>query len=72
MNTVWKNKLDNIYDVMVISEGNGYQGRLIIKRDDKELLNEATNISYAAKFGPDINDVSIWEGRCIEFIDHQK
>ena len=71
MNVVWKSKLDGIYDVMVISEGDGYKGKLILKKGDVELLNEDTSIAYAARFGPDIFDVNSWENRCIDFIDNK-
>lgn len=67
--TVWKNKVDNKYDVFVESGEDAYKGFLVIKLDDKELLKEETYISYGARFGPDMEDVNIWSDRCIQFID---
>jgi len=69
MNTIWKNKIDNKYDIMVISEGDGYSGRLIIQKDNVELYNEPTSISYGARFGPDFSDVEEWKNKCLTFVD---
>ena len=69
MNIVWQNKLDNIYDVMMVTDNDDYKGNLIIKKGDVELLKELTTISYGARFGPDVSDVAVWENRCIDFID---
>jgi hypothetical protein len=66
---VWTNKVDNKYDVFVESGEDGYKGVLVIELDGKELLREETSISYAARFGPDMEDVNIWSDRCISFID---
>ena len=67
---IWKNKVDNKYDVFVESRGDGYSGDLVIKDGDKELLRENVSISFGAGFGPDMEDVSIWEDRCVKFIDN--
>jgi len=69
MDKVWKSKLDDKYDVFVESAGNGYQGFLVIIANNKELLRETVSIAYAARFGPDAGDVSLWENRCCELID---
>ena len=65
---IWKNKVDNKYDVFVDSD-KPYHGFLIIKDGDKELFKEETHIAYDARFGPDLNDVYAWESKCIEIID---
>jgi len=69
MNKVWKNKVDNKYDVFVESVGDGYSGFLFVMDGTREILKEAVSISYAARFGPDMSDVSQWETRCMEVVD---
>ena len=65
---VWENKLDNKYEVFV-ERKSPYNGELVIREGEKELLREAVTISYNAPFGPDAGDVQIWQDRCCEFID---
>jgi len=43
---------------------------LVIKEGDKELTRKFVTLSYDAKFGPDISDVTEWERVCIDFIDN--
>ena len=70
MNVVWKNQVDNKYDVSVESGEDAYKGFLVIRAGEKELHREAVCIGYGARFGPDINDVFVWENRCLEVIDN--
>jgi len=70
MNKVWRNRIDNKYDIFVESKA-PYKGDLVIQENKIELLREEVNISFDAKFGPDIEDVYKWEDRAIEFIDNQ-
>jgi hypothetical protein len=69
MNTIWKSKVDEKYEVYV-EQGEPYNGELVIKEGDKELTRKVVTISYDAKFGPDISDVTEWERVCIDFIDN--
>ena len=70
MNIVWKNKLDDKYDVSV-ERTEQYKGELVIKEGDKELTRKPVTMVYDAKFGPDVADVYEWENMCVEFIDNQ-
>jgi hypothetical protein len=69
MNTIWKSMVDEKYEVYV-EQGEPYNGELVIKEGDKELTRKLVTISYDAKFGPDISDVTEWERVCIDFIDN--
>ena len=69
MNIIWKSKVDEKYEVYV-EQGEPYNGELVIKEGDKELTRKFVTISYDAKFGPDISDVTEWERVCIDFIDN--
>jgi len=70
-NVIWENKIDDTYDVFVYSteETGNYDGFLVIKLGKTTLLKEKTEICCGAKFGPDMEDINIWEKRCIDFID---
>ena len=70
MNIVWKNKLDDKYDVSV-ERTEPYKGELVIKEGDKELTRKPVTMVYDAKFGPDVADVYEWENMCVEFIDNE-
>jgi len=66
----WQTRLDNKYDVFVeYGEDDAYHGFLVIKDGEKELLREATHISYGARFGPDMDDVTTWQNRACEIVD---
>ena len=70
MNTIWKSMVDEKYEVYV-EQGEPYKGELVIKEGDKELTRKFVTLSYDAKFGPDISDVTEWERVCIDFIDNK-
>lgn len=65
---VWMNKLDNKYDVFV-ERLCPYNGQLVIKDGDSEILREDVTISYDAIFGPDMADIDTWENRCVELVE---
>jgi hypothetical protein len=49
-----------------------YQGILCIfdhDNDDELLMAEAVPLSYGAIFGPDVDDVAVWQERVIAFVD---
>lgn len=61
--------VDEKYEVYV-EQVEPYKGEFVIKEGDKELTRKVVTISYDAKFGPDISDVTEWERVCIDFIDN--
>jgi hypothetical protein len=65
----WKTKLDDKYDVLVEYGEDSYHGFLVVKDGEKELLREATSISYGARFGADMDDVARWQTRACEVVD---
>ncbi len=66
---IWEAELDKKYKVYV-ERVEPYKGELVIKEGDKELTRKFVTLSYDAKFGPDISDVTEWERVCIDFIDN--
>ncbi len=66
---IWKSKIDKKFDV-IVERVAPYEGELVIMEDDKKLTSTSVTISYDAKFGPDLEDVRIWENFCINFIDN--
>lgn len=71
MSIIWEAKLDNIYECAVVRTGERF-GQLTVKDTaGKLLLNEEVGLSYGAVFGPDVDDVRIWESMCIMVVDKQ-
>jgi len=75
---VWWNKLDERYQVEVqrIGEGSesGYRGTFFVfdhQEKNKMLLGEKVGLSYQARFGPDVQDVSDWQDRAAKFVDEE-
>jgi hypothetical protein len=69
-NLVWRTKLDKVYDCYVEREAE-YEGTLkVIGPDGKEILSKTVGLSYGAIFGPDMNDVALWEGMCCMAVDN--
>jgi hypothetical protein len=70
---VWNSELDRRFLCKVVKTEE-YRGKLYIidLTDNSILLEEPTNISYNALFGPDFHDVLMWEDRCIELVDGLK
>jgi hypothetical protein len=68
---VWWTRLDKRYQIEVIRTGD-YAARYLVfdhERDDELILDEPTNLSYRALFGPDVADVAMWQERALEFVD---
>lgn len=71
MNTkVWKDVLDKKYPTYV-ERLEPYKGELVIMDGDKEIYRKPVGISYDAKFGPDVMDISEWENTVAKFIDEE-
>ena len=73
MTMAWENTVDGgrFLCGVVQDENDGYSGRLQVKvvETGEMLLDEEVGISYAARFGPDMDDVRVWQERCIGIID---
>lgn len=70
MEVIWEAKLDDRYDCQVtrINEAHGHLTVTDTTNQAILLSNEVT-LSYGAKFGPDVDDVSDWEIRCVKAVD---
>jgi len=68
---VWWSRLDNRYQIEVQRTGQGTANLCIFDHNegDKELLCEPTGLMYDALFGPDVDDVSKWQDRGVQFVD---
>lgn len=48
-----------------------YRGKLVVKDVFGEVVHtEEVGVSYAARFGPDVADVSDWQLAALNVIDH--
>lgn len=70
MDAVWESKLDNRYNCKVVRIDE-YNATLTVVdgTDDNVLLCSPVTLMYGAKFGPDVEDVSLWQDMCIKTID---
>lgn len=71
---IWTAILDDRYDVRVTRGETPHQGLLVVRDSftDRVLLSEPVLLSYAAMFGPDIDDVRAWQERAIAIVDATK
>jgi hypothetical protein len=68
----WEDTADGgKYHCCVEQDEDGYNGTLIVTKVDtgEEILREAVGIAYAARFGPDVDDVVTWQALSIQAID---
>jgi hypothetical protein len=65
---IWESKLDDKY-LCRVTRTEPYVGLLEIIEGEEVVLSESVPLSYDAKFGPDVFDLSEWQDRCVEFID---
>jgi len=69
----WWSRLDGRYQVEVqYADSDGYRGTLVVfdhNDGDRVIHSEETPIAYAARFGPDMQDVERWQTRVLEVID---
>lgn len=69
MSKVWIDQVDKKYDVYVAREDSKYKGTLKIELNGQLLHSQEVDISYGARFGPDIQDVHDWQNICCAFVD---
>ena len=73
LETIYENTVDRgEFSVVVTSDsGDPYRGRIVVTvtNTDEVLLDEEVTITYAAAFGPDIDDVGLWQEMALEVID---
>lgn len=72
---IWHSHVDdNAYTAWVTQEDDGYKGILRVQRnsDNEMILERTVGVSYAARFGPDIGDVNLWEEFTLNAIDNQE
>ena len=68
----WSAILDNRFKIEV-QRTEPYMGVLCIwdgKDSDKLLFEEEVPIGWDARFGPDVSDLSFWQEKVCQFIDH--
>lgn len=71
--TVWASVLDKKYglEVLRLKENTHHGIYTIFELESEKILSQENVIlSYGAKFGPDISDVSIWQDMAIEIVDN--
>ena len=67
---IWESLLDNRYQCQVVRES-AYVGTLTITDTEQNTVvyTKAVSLSYEALFGPDMDDVYLWQTLCVNFID---
>lgn len=72
MNLVWQSMLDEVFDCRVVHTA-PYRGRLTVTdtSDSSVLMEKEVNLSYDAKFGPDVLDVESWQQMCVNAVDNR-
>jgi len=70
---VWKAELDHTWDIKVYRTDDSYKGTLVMKNKEtnQTVLNEEVSLSFGAMFGPDVSDVAVWQGKCLQVADEQ-
>lgn len=74
-NVIWAAILDNQFKVEVTRTGDTHKGQFTIYNSnaaDAILCDEVVDVSYGARFGPDISDVCFWQEKAIKVIDSQQ
>jgi hypothetical protein len=69
---VWENTVDSgRFHCGVIPVNDGYAGKLVVTvvATGEVILDEVVSIAFAARFGPDVDDVNTWQDTCIPAID---
>ena len=68
---VWENTVDEGAWRCKVERTGDYTGVLTVVRvsDEEEILREEVGLSYQAIFGPDVDDVALWQTMCIQAID---
>jgi hypothetical protein len=71
---VWETTLDDHTWGCRVKRTEPYNGVLTVWRvkDGKEILSEPVTMAYDALFGPDVDDMTVWQNRVIEVVDSCK
>lgn len=71
-NEVWSSDVDGgAYHAFVVRTGE-YRGTLIVvAAGGHELMREDVGLAYGARFGPDVDDVAMWQELVTTWIDGQ-
>lgn len=69
---VWQSTVDKGVWNAVVEDTTPGKGELVVSRieDGKVILTEEVTLAYNAIFGPDVDDVRMWQVMTIEAIDH--
>lgn len=65
---IWQGELDDIYHCQV-TRIDEYRGVLTMKRGEQVVLSREIPLAYGAQFGPDIDDVAVWQDICADKAD---
>src|SRR5665213_2938939 len=66
---VWFDRIDGGTFTATVVRQRPYVGTLLLRRGDRNILEQSVTISYDAPFGPDGEDVMEWKRLCIEAAD---
>jgi hypothetical protein len=71
---VWVAQLDGRYlcEVVRIGENKDREGHLCVFDREKGMecvYDEIVGLAYGAQFGPDVDDVALWEDKIMAFVD---
>ena len=70
MEKIWEAQLDNRYDCQVIRINEAHGLLTIIDTENQTtLLSDEVTLAYGARFGPDVDDVTDWQERCVQAVD---
>ena len=71
---IWENTVDDHTWECKVIRLSSYKGRLTVTHieTDKVILDTEVGLAYQAMFGPDVDDVSQWEHKCLLAIDSQE
>jgi hypothetical protein len=70
MNIIWNSRIDGKYECKVVRVDK-YNGTLQIFDGEKEIFSKPVTLMYGAPFGPDVDDVALWQEQIINFIDNE-
>lgn len=66
---IWEAKLDDLYDCKV-TQTDDYLGQLtMIDPFDRKLIDREVQLTFGARFGPDVADVAYWEELCVAALE---
>ena len=71
---VWASELDGRY-IVEVQRIDANTGTFLIfdkQENNKELYSRVVPLYYGAQFGPDIQDVAMWEAMGVQFVDTGK